>query len=330
MRTLPIIKGFTIMNEQAINLGKMKQILKQSGIFYALLLLIISASLISPYFLQTANLINILRQISIIGIVSVGLTFVILTKGIDLSVGSIIGTVAVVSASMLHSGVSIPLVLFVGLLIGALIGAVNGIGIAFGKIQPFIMTLGIMVAARGLAQTYAKGQPISLGETTSSFYWLGGGNWFGIPVPVYLFIFVALIAIFVLKFTSFGRYVYAIGDNLEASRLSGVNTKKITFIVYIISGFLSALTALILVSRLTVGEPTAGTGFELDAIAIVVIGGTSLFGGEGGVKGTIIGAAIIAVLANVLNLLGVTPFTQQIVKGLIIIIAVLLEQRKRL
>lgn len=301
---------------------------RQSGILLALLLLCVLAALISPHFLQTANLINILRQISIIGIVSVGMTFVILTAGIDLSVGAIIAVVAVICADLLQSGVSAPIVLLVGMLVGAALGAINGIGVAHGKIQPFVMTLGIMVAARGLALSLAKGQPVSLGEAASTFYWLGGGDWLGIPISVYLFVVVVAIAGFVLKYTAFGRYVYAVGDNLEAARLSGVNVKWVTMIVYVICGFTSALTALILISRLTVGEPTAGTGYELDAIAIVVIGGTSLFGGEGTIRGTIIGAAIIAVLANVLNLLGVSPFTQQIIKGLIIIVAVLLEQRK--
>jgi ribose transport system permease protein len=179
--------------------------------------------------------------------------------------------------------------------------------------------------ARGLAMMLANGQPISLGEEADAFYWLGGGSWLGIPVPVWVFMLVAGTAAVVLRYTPFGRDVYAVGSNPEAARLSGINVGLTVFSVYVISGALSALTALIFVSRLTVGEPTAGTGLELEAIAIAVIGGTSLFGGEGGVGGTIVGAAILAVIANILNLTGVSPFTQQVVKGAIIIGAVLIE-----
>jgi len=285
--------------------------------------------MISPYFLQTENLINIVRQMAIIGIVSIGMTFVILTAGIDLSVGAVIAVVAVVCADMLQSGVPQPVVIVAGLLLGGMLGGVNGVGIAKGKVPAFIMTLGMMVAGRGIAMTISEGKPVPLGDAGESFYWLGGGDVFGIPVPVVIFAAVIVLAFLLLKFTAFGRAVYAVGDNPEAARLSGIHNGWVIFNVYVISGVLSGLTALIFISRLTVGEPTAGTGFELDAIAMVVIGGTSLFGGEGGIRGTIIGTAIVVVIANILNLLGVTPFTQQIVKGLIIVLAVLLERRRR-
>ena len=180
---------------------------------------------------------------------------------------------------------------------------------------------------RGL--TYAEGQPVSLGDAKERFSWLGRGDIAGIPVPVFIFAFVAIVGIIVLRFTTFGRYIYAIGSNREAARLAGVKVRAYTTLVYVISGFLAALTALIWISRLTVGEPTAGTGIELDAIAVVVIGGTSLFGGEGGIGGTVIGAMIVGVLANVLNLLGVSPFTQQIVTGALIVLAVLLGRIRR-
>jgi ribose/xylose/arabinose/galactoside ABC-type transport system permease subunit len=303
--------------------------LRSSGLIVVLLVMCVAAALISPAFLNPFNLVNVLRQIALFGIVSVGMTFVILTAGIDLSVGSIVAVAAVVSALMLDAGVPIPLVLAAGLVIGTAMGAVNGLGITLGRIPPFIMTLGMMVMGRGLAMTISGGHPIHFREVAGDFAWLGQGHFLKLPVPVWLFALVAFAAIFTLRLTAFGRNVYAVGSNAEAARLSGINVKLTIFFVYVISGFLSALTALIFVSRLTVGEPVAGVGLELEAIAITVIGGTSLFGGEGTVIGTVIGAAIIAVLANLLNLAGVSPFTQQIVKGAIIVAAVLFEMHRR-
>ena len=308
--------------------GRAWRIMRESGILGALIILIVVGAIISPHFLKTFNLINVIRQIAIAGIIGVGMTFVILTAGIDLSVGSIVGFVAVISASMLRAGVPWFVVIPLGLIAGGFVGSLNGFGVTKGKLQPFIMTLGMLVIARGVTMTYSQGQPISIGDAAESFSWLGAGSWLGIPVPVWFLILVAILSGLTLTYTPFGRHVYAVGDNAEAARLSGINVDLVTFGVYVIAGGLSALSALILVSRLTTGEPLQGTGFELDAIAIVVIGGTSLFGGEGGIRGTLIGAAIVAVLANLLNLTGVSPFSQQIVKGLIIIGAVLLERRK--
>lgn len=310
-------------------LGSTGGMLQKAGIGVALIVLIVLASVLSPYFLQPANLLNVARQVSIIGIIAVGMTFVILTGGIDLSVGSMLGLVAVVAAQQLQNGVAVPLVVILALLLGTGLGLVNGIGITLGGIPPFIMTLGMLVMARGAALTYAQGQPVSLGDAKEYFDWLGRGAIGGIPVPVFIFAIVAIVSAVVLRFTTFGRYIYAIGSNREAARLAGVKVRAYTAAVYVISGFLAGLTALIWVSRLTVGEPTAGTGTELDAIAVVVIGGTSLFGGEGGIGGTVIGAIIVGVLANVLNLLGVSPFTQQIVTGALIVLAVLLGRIRR-
>jgi ribose/xylose/arabinose/galactoside ABC-type transport system permease subunit len=313
------------------NLHKLSaSILKASGLLWVFLGLCVMAALLSPAFLNPANLMNVFRQVALYGIVSVGMTFVILTKGIDLSVGSILGVCAVSTALLLTAGWSPWLAVIVVLAIGAGLGAVNGIGVAVGRVPPFIMTLGMMVMARGLALTLANGQPIGLKDAAANFAWLGRGAMLGVPVPVWIFAVVAAIAIFVLRYTPFGRQIYAVGSNEEAAHLSGISVNRVNFYVYVISGFLAGLTALIFVSRLTVGEPTAGTGIELEAIAITVIGGTSLFGGEGGIFGTIIGAAILAVLANIMNLVGISPFTQQIVKGAIIVGAVLYEmQRKR-
>jgi ribose/xylose/arabinose/galactoside ABC-type transport system permease subunit len=299
--------------------------LKVSGLVWAFVLLCVVAAFISPNFLNSFNLINVIRQVALFGLVSIGLTFVILTRGIDLSVGAIVGVVAVSTALLLVQGVPIAVTIPLALVIGGLLGAVNGCGIVLGGMPPFIMTLGLMVMARGLAMTLANGQPISLGPAAAGFAWLGAGSFLRVPVPVWVFAVVSAFGFVVLRYTTFGRNVYAVGSNTEAARLSGIPVNWTFFAVYVISGILSGLTGLIYVSRLTVGEPTAGTGLELEAIAIAVIGGTSLFGGEGGVVGTVIGAAILAVIANILNLTGVEPFTQQIVKGAIIIGAVLLE-----
>ncbi len=301
--------------------------IRANGILVALLLLVGIGTLLSPYFLTANNAANVARQASIIGIIGVGMTFVILTAGIDLSVGSILGLAAIVFAGTAANGVAWPLAIVLALLAGAAAGAINGLGVTKGRLQPFVMTLGMLVIARGITMTIANGKPIPLGEAASSVAWLGTGDILGIPVSVVLFGAIALAAWFTLKYTPFGRQVYAVGDNLEAARLSGIPTERVIFSVYVISGVCAAVSALIVVSRLTAGEPSQGTGFELDAIAIVVIGGTSLFGGEGGVGGTVIGAAIVAMMNNLLNLLGVSPFSQQIVKGLIILGAVYLERR---
>jgi ribose transport system permease protein len=302
--------------------GRLRGLAQSAGLLWVLLILCGVAVWLSPNFIQIGNLLNVGRQVALFGIVSVGMTFVILTRGIDLSVGSIVGVVAVASAMMLPAGVPIPVTMIAALALGALCGAANGIGVAYCGMPPFIMTLGMLVIGRGIAMTLANGEPQSLGAAADAFYFLGGGFLLGIPVPIWILAAIAFLAFVVLRHTAFGRQVYAVGSNAEAARLAGISVPRVLMSVYVISGVLSALTALIFVSRLTVGEPTAGTNLELEAISIVVIGGTSLFGGEGGVGGTVIGAAIIAVMANILNLLGISPFTQQIVKGAIILAAV--------
>lgn len=321
--------GESSLASSQTKLELLKNIIKRSGIFWALIVLCIIASLISPHFFKVTNLINVIRQISISGVVSIGMTFVILTGGIDLSVGSMLGVVAVTCATMLKSGIPVSVVVVTGLLLGLALGAINGLGITVGRIVPFIMTLGTLVAVRGLAMIIANGQPIPWNRTGPAFDWLGGQSMLGIPVSVWLFALVFLVAAAILKYTPFGRYIYAVGDCREAARLSGINVKLIEFSAYAISGLLAGLSSLVYISRLSVGEPTAGTGLELDAIAMVFIGGASTSGGQGKVTGTLIGAAIVAVIANLLNLLGISPFIQQIVKGLIIVLAVLLERRKK-
>jgi len=315
---------------QAVKQSPYLNLFKGYGLVWALFLLCLVAALTSSHFLQTANLVNVIRQVALSGIVGVGLTFVILTAGIDISVGAVVGVVVVVGATLLNMGLPFWAVILLGALLGACFGMLNGIGITFGKVPPFIMTLGMMVMARGLAFTLSNGQPVALSdEVADAVSWLGNGNLLAIPVPVWIFAAVCAIAFVLLRYTPYGRAIYAVGSNPEAARLSGINVRFIIFSVYLISGLLAGITGLIFISRLTVGEPTAGTGMELEAITIAVIGGTSLFGGEGGIVGTIIGAAILVVLANFMNLMGVSPFSQQIVKGAIIICAVLFEMRKK-
>jgi ribose transport system permease protein len=308
---------------------KFTQLLGKSGLFGVLLLLCILAACISPQFLQVPNLLNVLRQMALYGIVSIGMTFVILTAGIDLSVGSILVIVAIIITQLLNSGMNPVFALAIGLIAGGVMGALNGAGVTLGRMPAFIMTLGTMVMGRGLAMTLSNGEPISLSDAaTSAVGWIDTGFLLGIPVPVWIFAIVALVATLTLRFAPYGRFIYAVGSNEEAARLSGINVIVTKATVYIVSGVLAALTAIIFVARLSAAEPTAGTGIELEAIAITVIGGASLFGGQGTISGTIFGAAILAVLANILNLAAVSPFTQQIVKGAIIIAAVLIEIRK--
>jgi ribose transport system permease protein len=313
----------------ALGRERVSGLLRQSGLLWALIALCVVASLSSSAFLQSGNLINVAREAALIGIVGIGMTFVILTAGIDLSVGAIVGVVAVTSAEMLSNGSSMVLVIVAGIALGGLVGAVNGLGIVNGRIPAFVMTLAMLTAGRGIALAVSEGQPVSLGDQAERFSWLGNGSLLGLPVPVWIFIALLAIAAVILRKTPYGRYVFAVGDNPEAARLAGINTGLITFSVYVISGLLAGLTALVYVSRLTSGDPTLGTGLELLAITIVVIGGTSLFGGEGGLFGTLLGALFIAVLANLLNLVGVSPFMQQIVQGGVLALAVLLDQLQR-
>lgn len=303
--------------------------LRQSGLIWALILLVIVASLSSPAFFHAANLVNVLRETALIGLLGIGMTFVILTAGIDLSVGSIVSVVAVVTAGLLADGVPPALVIPISLAAGGLVGVINGLGIVRAGVPAFIMTLGVLVMGKGLALSFSDGRPVSLGDSADGISWLGRGELLGLATPVWIFAAVLVVAILVLRITPFGRYVYAIGDNREAARLAGINVGLVQLSVYVISGALAGLTGLIYTSRLTVGDPSFGDGLELNAIAIVVIGGTSLFGGEGGVSGTLVGAAIVAVLANMLNLLGVSPYTQQIIEGAVLVVAVLIDQLGR-
>jgi ribose transport system permease protein len=296
---------------------------RQLGTLAGLLVLVVVLWALTPHFLTISNLLNIAEQATIIAIVAVGMTFVIITGGIDLSVGSVLAFSGVVMASALQHRIPLPLALPVGLGIGLLCGLVNGLLITTGRLPPFIATLGMMSVARGAALMFTEGRPIS--GFSESFRSLATGEVLRIPTPVMIMIVVYVIAHFVLRRTKLGRYTYAIGGNEEAALLSGINVRVYKTIVYGLAGMLSGLAAILLTARLNSAQPIAGMSYELDAIAATVIGGTSLLGGEGTVAGTLIGALIMAVLRNGLNLLTVSSFFQQVVIGSVIILAVLID-----
>jgi len=279
--------------------------------------------ILTPHFLTTSNLLNVLEQTAINAVIAVGMTFVILSGGIDLSVGSLVALAGVVLATLLHADTPVVVAILSAIAAGALFGSLNGLAITWGRLPPFIATLGMMSVARGCALLFTDGRPVSGFEP--AFRALATARVIGIPAPVFLTAAVYLAAQFVLSETRFGRYVYAIGGNEEATRLSGVSIRLHKTAVYAVSGATSALAAVLLTARLNSAQPIAGMMYELDAIAAVVIGGTSLMGGEGTLGGTLIGALIMGVLRNGLNLLGVSSFMQQVVIGLVIVGAVLID-----
>lgn len=285
---------------------------------------LVATLILAPNFFDIPNLTNVTRQASIIGVVAVGMTFVILTGGIDLSAGSIIGVVGVTSAMLANDGLPPWAAMFAGLTIGLLIGVINGLGVTLLNIPPFIMTLAMLVIVRGLALRISEGSPQSFISDSGWWAFFGSGTIGPVPGPLIIFLVVALSAWLILRYTPFGRKVYAIGGNIEVARLAGVRVDRVRIAVYGISGVTAAIAGVMTTAQLSVGAPTAGNLAELDAIAAVVIGGTSLMGGIGGVIGTVLGAFLLAVLANLLNLLGVGPFDQQIVRGVLIVVAVVI------
>lgn len=296
--------------------------------FIGLILLIIVVSILNPSFLDLSNLLNLLRQISINGLIAFGMTFIILTGGIDLSVGSILALSSAFIALMITSGVDPIIALIIGVLIGFVLGAVNGLLVTKGNMAPFIATLATMTIFRGLTLVITDGNPITNLGDSYLFQLFGKGYFIGIPVPAVTMIIVFIILLIILQKTTFGRHTYAIGGNEIAAKISGIKVNKIKIFIYGISGLMSALAGGILTSRLNSAQPTAGMSYELDAIAAVVLGGTSLTGGKGRIVGTLIGVLIIGVLNNGLNLLGVSSFYQQVVKGVVILIAVLIDRKK--
>ncbi len=302
-------------------------ILGRYGVLIGYLVFVIVASSLSPRFLKPVNILNIVRQVSIFGILGIGQTFVILAAGIDLSVGAVLALVVVLCGGLLPQLGIVPTILL-GLLVGTTVGVVNGLGVTKGNVQAFVMTLGMQGIARGLAYIYTGGMPIPVLDPR--FLFLGNGYLFKtIPLPAILFVSLVLIFAFVLRYTAFGRYVYAIGSNSEAARLSGINVEWVKIAVYGLCGLMSAVAGLLYAAQLAVAPPIAGEGYELDAIAAVVVGGADLFGGEGGIFGTFLGAIIIGSLSNILNLTGVSPFVQKLAKGALIIAAVIIKARGR-
>ncbi|MQB46238.1 ABC transporter permease [Rhizobium sp. ICMP 5592] len=297
------------------------------GIAAGFIALCIFLSFASPYFASWDNIGNILAQVSINGIMAVGLTFVILAAGIDLSVGSVLALAGIVSASVVTASglnLGVTAAVLIGIAVGAATGAANGAIIAASRsIPPFIVTLGMLSAARGLTQIYNHGSQIS--DLTDDFMIIGNGQLWGIQISVYIFALVSALSFLVLKYTRFGRYVYAVGGNERGARTAGVNIGFVKFSVYLISGVCAALSGVIFTSRATSASLQAGLGYELDAIAAVVIGGTSLAGGRGGVVGTILGALLIGVINNGLDLLSVDSGNKQIIKGAVIVFAVFLD-----
>jgi ribose transport system permease protein len=290
-----------------------------------LILLMAVVSFFSSSFLTVDNLLNILRQTSINAIIAMGMTFVILTAGIDLSVGSVLAFTGAVCASLVAADASLWVALPATLALGAALGAANGVVIAIGGVQPFIATLVGMTVLRGATLVYTEGRPIT---TMSDPFWAVGGEYvFGIPVPVLIAALAFIVCWFVLSHMRFGRYVYAVGGNEQVTRLAGISVTRVKIAVYAVSGLLAALAGIILTARLESAQPTAGTAYELDAIAAVVLGGTSLMGGRGRIFGTLIGALIIGVLNNALNLMDVSSYYQMIAKGAVILLAVLVDSR---
>jgi ribose transport system permease protein len=296
-----------------------------------LLIFSIIISFMSDRFLTGSNIFNILRQTSINAIIAAGMTFVILTGGIDLSVGASFAFSGAVAAWLVASGQPAIVAVIAALIVGMLIGMANGFIISKGKLQPFIVTLATMTIFRGATLVFTQGKPISAGyeKNAETFSAIGNGYTLGIPNPILIMLIVFGICFFLLKRTTIGRYVYAVGGNEEAAKLSGVNVSRVKLFAYGISGFLAATAGVIITARLSSAQPTAGTGYELDAIAAVVLGGTSLAGGIGSVLGTIIGALIIGILNNALNLLNVSSYYQMLAKGLVILIAVLLDRKEK-
>ena len=303
------------MNE---NKNKVINYAQDFGALIALILLVAGISIASPSFRTGANFLSLLRQSSINGLIAFGMTFVILTDAIDLSVGSVLALSTALCAGMISAGVPA----------GLAMGVISGVMVTKGRLQPFIATLITMTVYRGLTMIYTNGKPISNLGDSFILKVVGKGKFYGVPIPVILLILLFLLFYFLLNKTTFGRRIYATGSNWKSAKLAGVNIHRTKIIAYAISGTMAALSGLILLSRLGSAQPTLGNGYELDAIAAVALGGTSMSGGRGKIYGTLIGVLIIAVLNNGLNILGVSSYYQDVIKGLVILIAVLSDRKR--
>lgn len=308
-----------------------KRLIKNKPLIVLLITSVIVAML-NPRFLTWGNILTVLRQTSINAVIATGMTFAILIGGIDLSVGSVLGFCGAISATLISSGMNVFVVVIATLLLGTIIGFFNGTLITAGRLQPFIATLGTVTLLRGLILVFTQGRPISTGNTEASKYFgeIGTGFIGPIPIPVYIMVIVFIVTYYILNHTRIGRYIYATGSNEEATIYSGINTNNVKLFVYSISGMMTALAGILITARLGSAQPTAGAGYELDAIAAVVLGGTSMAGGIGTIAGTAIGALIIGVLNNALNLMQVSSYYQDVAKGVVILIAVLLDRKQKL
>ena len=304
------------------------QYLQDYGSFIALIFLVIVIGAISPDFRTVNNFLSLLRQSAINGLIAFGMTCVILTGGIDLSVGSVLALTSIVSAHTIKIGLPAPLSMLIALIFGIILGTVSGLMVTKSRLQPFIATLITMTGYRGLTMILSEGKPISRLGNNLLLNQIGKGSFLGIPIPVWILIIFFAIFLFVLKKTVLGRQIYATGSNAKAAELAGININNIKLIVYAVSGFMASLSGLILVSRLGSAQPTLGSGYELDAIAAVALGGTSMTGGRGKITGTLIGILIIAVLNNGLNIIGVSSYYQDVVKALVIFLAVISDRNR--
>jgi len=307
---------------------KIGTVLGKYGVYIALLVLFAALSIASSSFLTVTNIFNILKQNSVYGILAVGMTFVIVTGGIDLSVGAIVAIAACFAASLAQAGTTTPILaaILVGVLIGVACGAFSGFFIAFMNIPAFIATLATSTIARGIVYVFTDGRPVT--GVSDAYKYIGRASWGVVPVAVVLYAVFLLAGTFLLKYTRYGRHVFAIGGNKQAARVSGISVKRVEFLVYIISGFCAAFGGLLLSSRIQTGQPAGGDGYELDAITAAVIGGASLSGGKGSVFGSFIGILVVGILTNGLDLLNVSSYYQQIIKGVIILLAVLADRKK--
>ena len=326
------------MNQLASTPGSARQSLKmrlarwrRTPVFYPLIgfiVVFLAMGLINDNFLSGSNLANLVRQSSIIAIIAVGMSLAILTGGIDLSVGPVMALSGTLMAGMMVAGLPPSLAIVLGLLVGAAFGAFNGVFVAFAGMPPIIVTLATMGIARGLGLIYTGGYPIS--GLPEGFAFFGRGSVAGIETPILIMIAVYAVGYVLLSHTSTGRYLFAIGGNEEATRLSGIRVSRYKLLVYTLSGTTAAIAGLILTSRLMSGQPNAGVGFELDAIAAVVLGGAAITGGRGMILGTLVGAMLLGVLNNGLNLMGVSPYLQTVIKGLIILLAIYISRKRTL
>ncbi|MFD1637069.1 ABC transporter permease subunit [Evansella tamaricis] len=309
-------------------MARFEGVFRKYGTVLGLILLVVLITIINPRFITLDNILNIFRQVSINGLIAFGMTFVILTGGIDLSVGAILALSGMLLGLMIAAGVPELIAIPTVIIFGALLGLFNGIFVAKVKLQAFIVTLATMTMYRGITMIISDGIP-AMGLTSDApiLNFFSQGSILGLPFPMVLLLIVFVILMILLKYTVFGRGVYAIGGNEEVARLASLPTDRIKTMVYVISGTMAALAGVILTSRLSSAQPTAGMMFELDAIAAVVIGGTSLAGGKGRLFGTLIGVLIIGVLNNGLNIIGVSAFYQQFIKGLVILLAVILDRK---